>query len=102
LAAAAATFGGRRASAWLAGAAARGGGPHTCAEHRRAPATPLPPLGPPAPARAGDRTHFHLLQREGFRDSVINHPGPQGPAQDDEAWRFWACLGAGRVALPKT
>ena len=49
----------------------------------------------------GDRTHFQLLQREGFRDSVAYHPGPFARGEEDFS-RFYACLGSGRIALPKT
>ncbi|KAI8464401.1 MAG: hypothetical protein J3K34DRAFT_440717 [Monoraphidium minutum] len=49
----------------------------------------------------GDRTHFELLQREGFKDAIAYHSGPMAPGER-EFWKFYACLGAGRVALPKT
>jgi len=48
----------------------------------------------------GDRTHFELLQREGFRDAICYHAGPYAPGTERH-WNFYACVGAGRVALPK-
>lgn len=48
----------------------------------------------------GDRSHFELLPREGFTDAVAFHAGPLAPGTE-AYWHQYACLGAGRVALPK-
>ena len=53
----------------------------------------------------GDRSHFEILQRGGFRDMMAYHPGVNAglahEALPDDS-RFWATLGTGRVAVPHT
>lgn len=49
----------------------------------------------------GDRTHFELISRSGFRDVVAFHPGVTTNSQEEFDTRFLAGLGAGQVATQK-
>lgn len=49
----------------------------------------------------GGRTHFELLQREGLNDTIAYHPGGLPPPGLEQASRFMAGVGVGRIAVPK-
>lgn len=50
----------------------------------------------------GSRTHFEFFQREGVPDTVVWHPGGLGVPGLEVEPRFFAQIGAGRLARPKT
>ncbi|WIA17434.1 hypothetical protein OEZ85_014284 [Tetradesmus obliquus] len=49
----------------------------------------------------GSRTHFELMARKGLSDHVVWHPGALGLPGLELEPRFFAQVGAGRLALPK-